>query len=146
MDASSLREKIDSAIRLLSEESTTLAKVERVLTLMHGVDSRIDKRLADINRALGTLKNVSEGDVVELTLENLPEETERDKKRKRAILFLLKSIKELRLEIERVREELSSGRSPEQEGAETLGKIAAYAKGPFGIITLLAVIVVFSFF
>ena len=142
MKTSETREKIEAAIKLLSEDSSTLAKVEKVLTLLRGVDSQLDKRLDAAGRALATLKNVQEGDVLALTLGNLPEGTEKEKKRKKALLFFIKTWKNLRDEVERVRAEIdsTSGQGANQQAA-SFAKVAAFAKGPFGIVTLVAVVI-----
>lgn len=142
MNYSQQREKIDSVIKLLSEDSSTLAKVEKVLTLMRGVDARLDKKLESVNRALATLKNVQEGDVLALTLGNLPEGTEKEKKRKKALILFIKTWKDLRDEVERVRAEIdsASGQGANQQVA-SFAKVAAFAKGPFGIVTLIALVI-----
>jgi hypothetical protein len=84
--------------------------------------------------------------VIELSAEHLPERNEKEKKRKKALLLLIQSWTQLKNEVERVRAEL--GQTPQNnslgENAVHTGKIIKFAKGPFGIITLAAVIIVAS--
>lgn len=140
------REKINEVILLMSFDSTSFAKVEKVLSLMHGVDPRLDMKLDTVSRALFALKNIQEGDVVELVAENLPEGSESEKKKKKALLFFIKSWRELREEVERVKVELDSvkNQSLDQQAA-SFAKIATFAKGPFGIVTVVAIILVGGF-
>lgn len=142
MSVAQLRQKIEAAVKVLNGESTTFDKLESALALVKGANPNIDKKLDRVLFHLSNLRNLQEGDVVELTLANLPERDEKEKKRKKAILFLLRSIRELRSEIERVQKELSREERGEQTSTQTLGNTFAFAKGPFGIITLVAVGVV----
>lgn len=138
MPVAQLRQKIEAFGKVLNGESTTFDKLESALALLKGASPNIDKQLDRVLLHLANLRNLQEGDIVELTLANLPERDEKEKKRKKAILFLLRSIRELRSEIERVQKELSRGERGEQTSTQTLGNTFAFAKGPFGIITLVA--------
>ena len=142
MNPTSIAEKFLAADKIVSGDSTTTDKVESLITLVKGIDPRIDKKLADLSKQLSNLKNLQEGNVIELTVNLLPQETEKDKKRKRAIIFFARSVKDLKNEIERVKRELDAKSRGEQKGEETVGKIATFAKGPFGLITLAAIILV----
>lgn len=134
-----MKQKIEALLKLLDGDSTTFDKLESSLTLLKGINSTVDEKIDQTLLYLKNLRNLQEGDVIELTVENLPEKDEKDKKRKRAILFLLKSTRELRSEIERVGREWDSQKRGEQSSSESLSKILAFAKGPFGVITLAAV-------
>lgn len=137
-----MKQEIEALLKLLDGDSTTFDRLESSLTLLKGINSTIDKKIEQALLPLKNLRNLQEGDVIELTAENLPERDEKEKRRKRALLLLLKSIRELRSEIERVQKEWDRQKKGEQGGVESLGKIAAFAKGPFGIITLAAVLAV----
>lgn len=134
------REKIEASLKLLSEDSTTFEKFESIFTLIRGADSRLDKALERTSKALSTLKNLQEGDYIELSAEALPEKTEKEKKRKKALLWFIKTWSELKSEVKRVKETLDS----KQQGDTPKSKfeITSFAKGPFGLITLTAAVVV----
>lgn len=132
------RDKIQQAHKLLEGETTTLEKFESVRVLIKGISPKIDQKLEAVAKAINSIEKLQKGEVIELTAENLSEETENDKKRKKAILFLIKTYKDLRSEVERVKIQINSqGATP-----SSFGKIAAFAKGPFGLTTVAAVIVV----
>lgn len=139
MSVAQLRQKVEAFGKVLSGESTTFDKLESALALLKGASPNIDKKLDKVLFHLSNLRNIQEGDIVELTLANLPERNEKEKKRKKAILFLLRSIREFRSEIEKVQKELSRSERGEQTSTQTLSNTFAFAKGPFGIITLVAV-------
>ena len=127
------------------EDSTTFEKFERVRTLIQGINPAIDKALTSCSTAIGKLKKLQEGEVIELTLEALPEETDKEKRRKKAILLLLSSWRNLRSEVKRVMALYGSGKADgkmtAQEHAGTLAKIFAFAKGPFGLVTVAAALI-----
>lgn len=143
MDLASQKQKIDAAYRVLSEESTTIEKFDSASKLLAGINPKIDNILSSCSKSLSALGKLQRGEIIELTAENIPSETEEQKKRKKAILAFIKTYKELKGEVERVKKELSN---ISQSPVNTLGNIAALAKGPFGLITALALIIVLALF
>ena len=146
MDITDSRKKFDSAARILDGQSTTFEKFESIRTLTGGFNPKVDRALESCSKALSTLKKLQEGEIIELTAENLPENTEDEKKRKRALLWFIRSQKQLQGEVERVKAEFEhSGHEPEDKSiakqVDNFGKIFTFAKGPFGIITLLALVI-----
>lgn len=137
-----LRQKVEAAVKVLNSESTTFDRLESALALLKGASPNIDKKLERVLFHLANLRNIQEGDFVELTLANLPERDEKEKKRKKALLFLLRAIRDLRSEIERFQKEFSREKRGEQASSQTLGNTLTFAKGPFGVFTLVAVGVV----
>lgn len=137
------QKKIEAAVTILREESMTVEKIKSVSTLVAGINPKIDKLLSDLRGAIETIQKVQEGEVVDLAVERLPEKTEEEKKRKKALLFFLRLFRQLEAEVERVKNELekSEGRSTGEE-TSTLGRILAAAKGPFGIVTIAAFVIV----
>ncbi len=140
------KEKIDAALQLLLEETTTFAKFEKIRILIKGVNPQIDLALEKCSGGLKTLKRIQAGDIIELTAANLPEHTPEHKKRKKALLLFITSWKNLKSEVERVKklyqEQNADGKVTSQEQLATAGKLMGTAKGPFGLITALAVAVV----
>ena len=144
MNVSDARERVLAAHKLLAEETTTREKVESVKALIKGLNPRIDTALATCSQMLSDLEKLKQGDVIELTVSHLSEETQEDKKRKRALLLFIRSWKELQSEVERIQQELPGDFQDKSrlEQTSNFARIAAGAKGPFGIVTIIAVIVV----
>ena len=140
------QEKIRAALDLLMEETTTLQKLEKIKTLISGVNPRIDKTLTEISTIIKNLKRIENVDVIDLSLSALPETTDKDKKRKKLLLALLSSWKNLGSEVERVQslynQAGSDGSVSIGEHASVLGKTLALAKGPLGFVTVAAVVIV----
>ncbi len=146
LDPKTNREKIDAAMQLLLEDTTTIAKFEKVRTFIKGINPKIDHALETCSKGIKTLKKIQAGDVIELTAANLPEGTEKQKKRKKYLLLFISSWKNLKGEVARVQklyaEQFVDGKTTAQEQLATLGKVAATSKGPFGLITAMAVVIV----
>lgn len=136
------QKRILAAEKLLTAQSTTLERFESIRTLAAGLNPKVDQALANCSKAFSTIENLRKGDLIELTAVNLPAETPQEKKRKKAILFLIRSWKQLQSEIAKIQRELGEKDRREQTSTETAGQIAAFAKGPFGLITLAAIIIV----
>lgn len=148
MNLSTQKEKIEAALTILGEEATTVEKAQSLFTLLRGFDPKIDRILVGLDKSLSTLKNVQEGDFLELSAENLPEDSEAEKKRKKALLLFIKNWKELEGEVLRVKAQLESADSGKQTSSENVtgfAKILAFAKGPFGVLTIVAIVVVGAF-
>lgn len=144
MNALDSKERFLAAYKLLSEESTTLDKIESVRKLIFGLNPKVDKILNVCSDVLSKIEKLQKEEVIELTAEGLSEENEEQKKRKRALLLFIRSWKDLQSEVERVQSELESGNGQQslEQKVQSGAKIVSFAKGPFGIMTVLAVIAV----
>lgn len=146
LDPKTNKEKIDAALQLLLENTTTVAKFEKIRTLIKSINPNVDKHLESCSKAIKIIHRIQTGDVIELTATNLPEETKEQKKRKKALLFLISSWKNLKGEVARVekllKEQNAHGKVTSGDKLATFGKVAATSKGPFGLITAVAVVVV----
>lgn len=140
MTSKEFRQTAEAAAKLFQEESTSFDKIESAFILLKGIDPKIDKLIDASSKELGKLRKLQQGEFIELSAEGLPENTEEEKKRKKALLLFLKYWRQLKAEVKRVDTEL--GEMKNQGQVNTVGKIAAWAKGPFGIITITAVILV----
>ena len=137
-----VRKNIEAALELLDENSTTFDKFESIRTLLKGLNPKIDSALSTCSKQLKHIENFQESNVIDLTAENLPEQTPEQKKRKKAILLLLRHWNELKDEVERVQKELDSSQqsgNSHHTAVSTSGKILGLAKGPLGITTIIAV-------
>lgn len=144
-----IKGKFDASYKLLMEDTTSREKFESIRKLIQGFHPRIDKQLTVVSKALSTYYKLQTGDVIQLTAESLPETTEEDKKRKRALLLFIQSWRQLQGEVQRVQHELESNDQKDAKNSRSsqqqivhVAKIIKYAKGPFGIITLAAVVIV----
>ncbi len=127
--------RIHAAYELLQTETLNTGTFEEVRTLLSGINAKLDGTLAAAGKAYKQIEHLQKGDVVELTLEAIPDATPEDKKRKKAILFFLKFWKDLESEVARIEKELG------HTDTNTPAKILSHAKGPLGIITLIAAVV-----
>ncbi len=143
MNLSEQKQRLEAAHKILQQETTTLEKCQSLLTLASGINPRIDAKLESFKKTLSGLSHLQKGEIIDLSVEALPEETEKEKKRKKALLLFLKHFRELEGEIERVKGLLEKAKEGKVKGEEiaSFSQIAALAKGPFGIITALAVII-----
>jgi len=137
---------IIAAQSLLLEPTTSKEKFAHIHTLLKGIDPRLDSVLESCAHGISTIDKAIHGDVISLTADNLPEYTEEDKRRKKAILFFLVSWNKLKAEVARVEKELSAAQSAETGGGKMSGwrRVINFAKGPFGIITIAAVGIVLT--
>lgn len=146
-DRNEYRRKFQEAFRLLGAERTNLEKLESVRVLVHGLNPKVDKLFDKCLEAFSKIEDIKKGEVLELSVELLPEETEGEKKRKKAIIFFIKTYKDLAAEIERTGGEFEGGDKNQNEGqVTTLSKILSGAKGPFGLVTLAAIVIVAGLF
>ncbi len=142
MDPKDAYARLEAAHAILKESSTTRNKFESVRTLVRGVNPRCDTLLTECSTALTRIDKLKEGDIIEVSAELLPETTEKEKKRKKAVLLFIRSWKQLHDEVHRLKKELSDSRERDTSSGDKAvraGKIVAGAKGPLGIITVAAV-------
>ena len=142
VDPKVITKKLYAALKLLEADTTTRDKFDCAKTLIAGLNPRIDSLLSTLSAQLSQIEKLQKGEVIELTAEHLPETTAEEKKRKRLILLFIKTWKDLKGEVARVQKELNAkqGGETRQSSVDRFVKIASTAKGPFGIITIAAVI------
>lgn len=139
------RKRIEAAYKILDQDSTSFEKFESARSLIQGINPHLDKLLESCSKELSKLQKLQKGEVIELSAEQLPEETEEEKKRKRILLLFIKNYKALRSEVKRMQKELENPEDKtSKEQWDTVSRIVAFAKGPFGIITAIAIIIVIT--
>lgn len=151
MQNEDVQKRMTAAYKLLWEEATNREKFEHIRTLIKGINTSVDKHLETCSKTLSDYEKLQKGEVIELTAEHLLENTEQEKKRKKALLLFIKSWKDLRSEVERIKEELENNQTQDtnqslDKNLTTGGKIIQHAKGPYGIITLIAFVGVSAYF
>src|SRR5260221_7276345 len=136
------KEKLNAAYELLQGPILSYGTFHHIHTLVKGLHPEVDKKLEIASKAFIVLQKLQEGDVITLSTEHLPETTESQKKRKKALLFFITHIKDLQNEIKRVSAEMSQPSNSASDTAWHVGRIIKYAKGPVGLITIAALIIV----
>ena len=144
MDAREVRKRLQAVQTLLLEPSTTREKFNSVRDLIRGINPQLDGALSRIEQHFATWSHIESGDVIHLTADHLPENTEEEKKRKKWLLLFINSWKQLKSEVARMQGEFdaSQGSNTPTDTGSLLGRILWKAKGPLGIITVLAIGVV----
>ena len=132
MDPKTIKKRVLAAADLLSSPTLSKQKVDDLATLLAGINPKLDHTLAEIKKTWGHLDKLQAGEVVELTFDALPTITEKDKKRKKYLLLLLSLWKDLKSEVKRVEAQAAS------VSAGSIWNIIAGAKGPLGLVTILA--------
>lgn len=145
MDPLDTKKRIFAAHKLLNENSTTGQKIEQIKILLKGFNPRVEKLLHITSESFSKLEKLKKGEVVELTVEHLPENTEEKRKRKKALLLFIQNWKRLQNEVQRVKLEFEKDNQTLEQKIQTSGRIVTLAKGPLGIITVIAVLSVISF-
>ncbi|MBI5457021.1 hypothetical protein HY969_04770 [Candidatus Kaiserbacteria bacterium] len=143
-NAKDARSRLQAAHALLLEPSTTREKFNSVRDLVRDINPQLDQALARIEQHLSTWDKIESGDVIHLTADHLPENTEEEKKRKKWLLLFINGWKQLKSEVARVQAEFEASQSsntPSDTGS-LLGRILWKAKGPLGLVTVIAVGVV----
>lgn len=138
------RERMNSAFQLLTGVEISVNTFEHVRSLIKGIHPVLDKKLEICSKALDKLQKVQSGDIISLSAEGLPENDEKEKKRKKALLFFISSLKNLQSEIKRVGNELHSSQNSSSNQIWSWGRIIKFAKGPFGLVTLAALVIVIA--
>lgn len=141
MNYQDIQKRLEAAGQLLNQSSTTREKFNSIRNLIKGISSKLDKLLDEAGKALSHLERVENLQVIELTAEAIPEVTEEDKRRKKALLLFLGFWKDLKSEVARVQTEVNQGKHISQPS--TFAKIFSFAKGPFALITIAAVGIVY---
>ena len=133
-------EKITAALELLVEETTTFDKINKVCTLLKGIHPAVDKHIKTTSEIVDKLSKIQEGDVVSLALEKLPENTKKEKDRKKLLLLFLKNWRGLESEVKRIDDlqKQDVENATNTQNAIKMGKVLGAMKGPFGFITVAA--------
>ena len=143
MDPLNTKGRIFAAHKLLLEKTTSKEKFESIRTLLKGINPHIDTKLEQVSQVFQKIEQFKKGEVIDLTTEHLPEKTEEEIERKKLFLLLLRNWKQLHKEVDRVKKEfeIQSNSSPKEQIIST-SRILGMAKGPFGLVTAAAIVIV----
>lgn len=137
-----IRKRIEAAYTLLTQPTTSRQKFDAIQTLLKGINTHLDQLLTNCSKTWIEMEKLHRGEVITLTAEHLPERTEEEKKRKRALLLFINNWKLLKSEVERLKGELKETQTDTSvERVTRFGKIVTTAKDPFGLMTLVALVV-----
>lgn len=143
MKPEDMQKRLHAAEALFSASSTSRSKFDSIRTLISGINPHLDKKLGEVSKVISHIEKLGSGDAIGLGLEGIPAHTEKDKQRKKLLLLLIRLWTDLKAEVKRVEAELSQTQSSSPTlHSSPLAKIAAFAKGPLGIVTLVAVAIV----
>ena len=144
MDAKTVHKRITAAQEILQKGTLDASTFTSLKTLLYDIHPRLNAALDAASKAGTKIGHLEKGQVIELATDALPEISPEDKKRKKAILLFLGFWKNLKSEVARVEKEIGKdfAKKSLMDKAGTLGGIFGAAKGPLGIITLIAVGVV----
>jgi hypothetical protein len=137
--ARDFKDKFSAAEQLLSQTTTTREKIASLTSLLTGAHPKLDNVLKPLQKQLANLGSIAQGDVIQLSADNLPEHTEEDKKRKRALLLFIKTWKDVQTEFARVKTEFEKAEAQGGQDANMWGRIFGAVKGPLAIATVIAV-------
>lgn len=140
--SSDIHKRMMAAYDLLGQDSLSFAGFENLRTLIKGIHPNLDTKLEICAKAFHSVEKLQAGDIITLSAEHLPEKSEKEKKRKKALLFFINCIKDLRSEINRVESEMNSSQNNTTDNVLRAGRIIKFAKGPFGLVTLAAFVIV----
>lgn len=140
MEYQDIKKRLTAAQSLLAQPELSLATLQSVQTLIAGIHPQLDEKLANITRQFSKIHKLTSGQIVELSAELLPERNENEKKRKKALLLFIRSLKDLRSEMTRIEKEMDASDGSRMGQVRAVSRIVAFAKGPLGIITAIAVL------
>ncbi len=138
MDYKSVEKRLQAANTILTGETFDIASFQSLSQLLMGIHPRIDKTLGAMRKTVQHIDMMQKGDIISLTAEAIPAHTASEKKRKKYILIFLKYWRDLNSEVARVEKELNESQTAQGEQAAAWTKIFSMAKGPLGVITLVA--------
>ena len=139
MDYKAIEKRLQAAQSILQADTPSRATFDSLKTLLSDIHPRLDKLLGEAAKAFKHMEHIQKSDVIALIAEGLPETTPEDKKRKKALLLFLKCWNDLKTETARVEKEFTKSQASGQGNSGVWRNIFGAAKGPLGIVTLIAV-------
>lgn len=138
MDYKSVEKRLLAAHTLLESDTVDASAFQSLTSLLHGIHPRIDKTLTTMGHTATHIDMLQKGYVISLTAQSIPAHTPQEKKRKKYLLLFLKYWRDLKSEVARVEKELSEAGTSHGNSNLAWANLFATAKGPLGIITVIA--------
>ncbi len=144
MDAKTVQKRILAAQELLQKGTLDASTLPTLKTLLYDIHPRLNIAMDTAVKAGSKITHLQKGEVISLALDSIPDLTPQDKKRKKIILLFLGYWNTLKSEVARVEKEIGTDFSTKSfaDKAGSAWNILGAAKGPLGLITLVAVGVV----
>lgn len=140
MDLTTARKNLAAVAALMNVPTTTKDNIRRLRGLVKGIRPELDEALAGLEREFPTIQKLAQGDIISLVVQDLPETTEEEKKRKKALMLFINTWDKLKSEVARVQSELTAAEGTDRtEQGVHWAKILKSAVGPLGLITAVAV-------
>jgi hypothetical protein len=137
MDYKTIEKRFQAAQIILQAESINRATFDALVSLLTGINPKLDKMLKEAAKAFRHVDQLQKSDVIALVAEALPEMTPEQKKRKKFLLLFFKLWNDIKGEVARIEKEMAKEQSS-TNSASVWGPVLGFAKGPLGIITLIA--------
>jgi hypothetical protein len=137
MDYKTIEKRFQAAHTILASERINRATFDALVSLLSGINPKLDKMLKEAAKAFRHVDQLQKSDVVALVTEALPEMTPEQKKRKKALLLFFKLWNDIKAEVARIEKEMAKSQG-NASSASIWGPVVGFAKGPLGIITLIA--------
>ena len=100
-DYKEIHKRLTTATAVFSDSSSTIDRARAAVSLLVGISPRTDALCTECLRHLDTIGHIERGELTEIGVHALSEETEDQKRRKKALLLLLKGWKDLQAEVAR---------------------------------------------
>lgn len=152
MDSKDFVNRFKAASKILKRQEIDLEAFEDLRELIKGIDPEIDKKLESCSKAFKTAKKLQKKKYLELSqklIKQMPTETKEEKRRKKALLLFLRYWKQLKSEVKRVQKTYHTATEEDDPSlekkitiADKITKLFKKTKGPFGLITVAAGIIV----
>ena len=136
------RTQLEAAYTLMSGDTTTGEKLDKIKILLTGINPQFDQKLELLFKNYHHLSSAVQGDIIHLSTQGLPETTEADRKRKKALVVFVTSWKSLKSEVVKVQGYYDQSLENSSAAVASVAKTGLFAKGPFGLITVAAVVIV----
>jgi len=137
-------DRIRSGYQLLEAKNFSYTSFQDTRKLIAGLNPAIDQKLSAVSKVWQEVRKYKKDNLSQTMLKSLPEDTKEDKKRKKLLLLLFKNYRSLKSEVNRVQKELNKAQysADSRQTMQSTSKLISTAKGPWGIITLTAAIIV----
>ena len=127
---------------LFDGDINAIQKLKAAARLAKGINSTLDKSLDQLFELEMKIQEIKKGKLGSIVADKLPEENEKQKKYKKLVVLYFSRRKQLKAETDRVRKELTKDypKLQNQSAQQTMraSRIMRAAKGPLGLVTLVA--------
>ena len=106
IDYIDVKKRLTAAAAVFSDSSTPKEKLNAIRIILKGIHPELESHLVGAESELGKVEKVLGGELLSLSAEAMPEGTEEEKRRKKAVLGFFTLLSQLKKEIARILTEL----------------------------------------